>query len=117
MIDKPDNGKPIDPIFVKMDQLLAQMARSIEEVRTALFVIAQIPPEDMLENENKAKRSDLVHRVMAAVVSGRNASLLSGRWHRRDGDAYGIVREPGQPNPEKPHADNPSGDVRSPGQR
>ena len=104
-----DNTKTPDPIFIKMDQLLAQMQRSIEEVRTALFVMAQIPPTTMEENEAKAKRSNLVHKVMTGLVTGGlPGTLMSGRWHRRDGDSYGIVREPGEP---RPNADNPSGNL------
>ena len=103
MVDKPDHVP--DPVFVKMDQLLAQMQSSIEEIRHALMIIAQIPPETMKANEKRTKRAELVQRVITG--------LMSGRWHRRDGDVYGIVRQPGEPR----DADNPPGDLRSTHQR
>lgn len=78
-----------EQVFVKMDQLLAQMQVSVDEMRQALMIIAQIPPETMTSNEKRAKRSELV----AKVITG----LMSGRWHLRDGDSYGIVRQPGVP--------------------
>jgi hypothetical protein len=97
-----DNPTPPDPIFVKMDQLLAQMQRSIEELRTAMFVLAQIPPDDMTKHEQRAHKSNLVHKVMTGLVAGNlPGRLMSGRWHRRNGDSYGILRQPGEPNPEK----------------
>jgi hypothetical protein len=40
---------------------------------------------------------------------------LSGRWHRRDGDSYGIVQaQPKLKLPEPESADDPSGDIRPP---
>ena len=43
---------------------------------------------------------------------------LSGRWHRRDGDSYGIVQaQPPIVLPEPDSADHPPGDLRSPDQR
>jgi hypothetical protein len=52
-----------------------------------------------------------------AEITRRNAGrYLSGRWHRRDGDVYGIVqRQPPIPVPDD--ADNPPGDLRPPHQR
>lgn len=39
--------------------------------------------------------------------------LMSGRWHRRDGDSYGIVRQPGvRRDTDLPDADNQTGDLR-----
>jgi hypothetical protein len=43
---------------------------------------------------------------------GRGNDLLSGRWHRRDGDGYGIFPRPGEH-----HADHPPGNIRPPHQR
>lgn len=43
--------------------------------------------------------------------------LMSGRWHRRDGDSYGIVRQPGVKRLEPDRANNQTGDLRSPEQR
>ena len=94
MTDKPD------AIFLKIDQLLAQCQQSLEEVRIAVSILGQIPPAELEEHAKRAKRSNIVHHVMQG--------LMSGRWHRRDGDSYGIVREPGEP---RPNADNPSGNL------
>ena len=90
----------VEPVFLKIDKLLAQMQADITELRQAMMIVAEIPPNTMAEHTRKAKRSELVVKV----VQG----LMSGRWHRRDGDAYGIVRQPGVPR----DADNPPGDLR-----
>jgi hypothetical protein len=82
------------------------MASSILEIRQAMMVISMIPAETMVDHEQRAKRSELVTKVVT--------SLMSGRWHRRDGDSYGIVRQPGVPRPD---ANDPPGDLRSPNQR
>ena len=43
---------------------------------------------------------------------------MSGRWKRRDGDIYGIVRQPGvRLTPEADNADHPPGDLRPSDQR
>lgn len=78
-----------DPVFIKIDQILAQMQHDIAELRKAMEVVSAIPPALMQENNRKVRRSELVTRV----VQG----LMSGRWHLRDGDVYGIVRQPGVP--------------------
>ena len=120
MNNNPEKPK-VDPIWIKIDQLLAQMQRQVEEVRTAIFVIAQIPADDMAQHEDRARKSNLVYQVMQGLVHGNlPGRLMSGRWHLRDGDSYGIVREPGidrlGQTPEE-HADHPSGDLRPPIQR
>lgn len=86
---KPETEHQPDPVFVKMDQLLAQMQHDVMEMRQALMTLAQIPPAVMADNSRKVRKSELVTRV----VQG----LMSGRWHLRDGDVYGIVRQPGVP--------------------
>ena len=121
MNDKPTGPQP-DPLFLKMDQMLAQMQRSIEELRTAIFVMAQIPPDAMAKHEERARKSNLVYQVMQGLVQGNlPGRLMSGRWHLRDGDSYGIVREPGidrlGQTPEERSADHPPGDLRPPGLR
>lgn len=111
MTDKDPKLNPVpDPVFVKMDQVLAQMAVSIDELREAVMVMSAIPRELMVHNERRAKRTELVTRVVQ--------SLMSGRWHRRDGDSYGIVRQPGvNRDTDLPHADNPPGDLRPSSER
>jgi hypothetical protein len=110
-VDPNQNPAP-DPVFVRIDQLLAQMQRSLDEIRTALFVMAQIPSETMEANEARAKRSSLISQVMTGVMSGRIGGYMAGRWHRRDGDVYGNVRQPGVPREDQPDANNPPGDIR-----
>lgn len=78
MADKTDHQP--DPVFVKIDQILAQMQHDIAELRKAMEVVSAIPPELMMENNRKVRKSELVTRV----VQG----LMSGRWHLRDGDVY-----------------------------
>lgn len=44
-------------------------------------------------------------------VYQRAQEFMSGRWHRRDGDTYGIVA-PQPPIKEPSSADDPPGDLR-----
>lgn len=100
----------IEPVYVKIDKLLAQMQVDLAELRQAMMVVSAIPPEMMVENSRRARRSELVTKV----VQG----LMSGRWHRRDGDSYGIVRQPGvNRDTDLPNADNPPGDLRPSSER
>jgi hypothetical protein len=48
-------------------------------------------------------------------VPGR--AYLSGRWHRRDGNVYGIVQAQPKLVLGPPHADDPSGNLRPSHQR
>lgn len=118
MVDKPTEQPPSspepDPIFIKMDQLLAQIEQSAHELRTALFIVAQIPPEQMASNEQRARKSNLISSLMTRVMSGNIGGLMSGRWHRRDGDVYGMLRQPGVPRSD---ADDQTRDIRPPNQR
>lgn len=94
MDDKPN--KTPDPLFVKMDEVLAQVSdalvqlgRTVHEVRNALYVIAGDGAPLTGEREPPPRTRSALTRM---VVN----DLMSGRWHRRDGDVYGIVRQGAQ---------------------
>lgn len=53
----------------------------------------------------------VVDRRLAEIARHNAGLYMSGRWHRRDGDSYGIVqRQPKVPVPD--NADDPPGDLR-----
>lgn len=96
--------------------LVGDLATILDEVLTAL------PPE-FHELPNVRKSMDLTGKInamlraMPAPTGGVDVATptdyMSGRWKRRDGDIYGIVRQPGvRLTPEGADADNPPGDLR-----
>ena len=95
-----------DKALAKIDQLLAQMAQSIQEIRAALPILTSIPPE--------ARASGLLRQALQRQDRAASQSYMSMRWHRRDGDVYGIVT---QSKEVADNADRPPGDLRSPDQR
>jgi hypothetical protein len=83
------------------------------------------------QRETQAIETQQASLASAQRAFGTPGNLLSGRWHRRDGNVYGIVAaqpplklpEPRPPSmgtdPQQafPHADDPPGHLRPPDQR
>jgi hypothetical protein len=100
--------------------LVGDLATILDEVLTAL------PPEfHELPNVQKSmaltRNINTMLRAMPKTVEPTQPVayspahyLMSGRWRRRDGDVYGIVRQPGvRLTPEADNGDNPPRDLRS----
>jgi hypothetical protein len=88
-----------DKALEKIDQLLAQIQQSLQEIRKALPVIAAVPPE-----ARPALTMTLRRQARATAEQ-----FMSGRWRRRDGDVYGVV---GQNDKQIEHADSTPRDIR-----
>ena len=95
-----------DKMVTIFDAALAQMAMTIEEMRRAMVVTGQIPPEISTQNTQKTVVSTQL-REMAA------RDYMSGRWVRRDGDIYGLHPGPRAITSE-PSGDGKTGNLRPP---
>jgi hypothetical protein len=71
-----------DKIIASIDASLAQMLTTIEEIRRALVVCGAVAPETSVQNLQKS----YANRELREAAS---KEYMSGRWVRRDGDAYG----------------------------
>jgi hypothetical protein len=71
-----------DKIIASIDASLAQMLVTIEEIRRALIVTGNITAETSVQNLQKT----YANRELREAAS---KEYMSGRWVRRDGDAYG----------------------------
>ena len=74
-----------DKALAKIDQLLAQMVTSIQEIRAALPILTSIPPE--------TRASGLLVQALKRQARAATQLYMSMRWHRRDGNVYGIVTQ------------------------
>jgi len=100
-----------DKALAKIDQLLAQMQQSIAELRAALPILTSMPAPPP---PNVRSTGMLVSALKRQVRSAQQMMYMSGRWHRRDGDVYGIVTQNAK---QVDNADRPPGDIRSTDER
>jgi hypothetical protein len=90
------------------------------ETSSILSIPAEEPQMSKLEPTPELVRliETIVDQRLAALMRGPLATpvpvqrFMSGRWHRRDGDGYGIFPRPGEH-----HADHPPGNLRPSDQR
>lgn len=91
MDHKPDLAEQ----YAKMAGLMAQLQQALHQIRTTLNLSPEL--QAIVARAEAEARRTLSQRV------ARSGGLMSGRWHRRDGDVYGIVRQPGVRLPEAPN--------------
>ena len=104
--ENPMNDKPDDEVLARIDQLLSQMVATLQEIRAALPILTNIPPE--------TRASGVLRQALWRQVRAAGQQYMSMRWHRRDGNVYGIVS---QSKEVADNADSAPGDLRPPDQR
>lgn len=98
-----------DPSWPHLAQMLGEIVGELHRIGELLEKFANPPRRQTLDELDPLVPSQLRERV------GRE--FVSGGFHKRSGDIYQSVAEPGTPNAEKFDADDPSGSVRPTGQR
>jgi hypothetical protein len=92
-------------MLAKFDEVIAQMQLTLGYLRNVLPLVAGRPLSEYIAEEEASRRRP-------------PPQFMSGRWRKRDGDVYGVIRQPGvRLTGEAVDADNPTGGVRPPDQR
>ena len=96
----------------------------VRDLAAILNEVLQALPDEVRELPNARRAVELtanINTMLAALPRGGvdvtppPVDYMSGRWKKRDGDIYGIVRQPGvRLTPEGDDADNPPGNLRPP---
>lgn len=90
-----------DKILAHMDLMLAQAIAALAECRRALVVSGAVTPEQSVRNQSQ-------------LDAGATASqtYMSGRWHRRDGNIFGIQSQRLKAPGDLKDADSSPGNIR-----
>jgi len=99
-----------DKILVQIDAMLAQMIESLGECRQALIVMGAVSPEASGRNTSVTTNS-------RSLREAAGQQYMSGRWHRRDGDIYGIQTQRLKAPADVKDADSTPGNIRPPDER
>lgn len=94
-----------DKALQKLDELLAHMTACLNEIRQVLPIIVATTPEERARFQAQLRQQ--VQDATRAHGGGVIQQFMSGRWHRRSGDVYGILTQP-----EPADADRPPGNLR-----